>query len=343
MKERIEQLRQEFFEEVKNCLSLDELNNVKVKYLGKSGQFTALLKGLKDLSHEDKPVFGALLNKAKGEMETVLENAKAELQSKSISDKLAKESVDITISKNEQRVGTLHPIQLMQNQIIEIFEGLGFSVKEGPEAETDYFNFQALNIPSDHPARDMQDTFFLGKEILLRTHTSPNQARVMSAEKPPLKIVCPGKVYRPDSDASHSPMFHQIEGLVVDKHLTLCDLKGTLETVAKKLFGRETKVRFRPSYFPFTEPSVEVDLTCSACGGKGCSLCKGTGWIEVLGAGMVHPFVLENCGIDSKEYNGYAFGFGLERFAMIKYGIPDIRLFFENDVNFLKQFDKTED
>ncbi len=343
MKERIEQLRQEFFEEVKNCLSLDELNNVKVKYLGKSGQFTALLKGLKDLSPEDKPVFGALLNKAKGEMETVLENAKAELQSKSISDKLAKESVDITISKNEQRVGTMHPIQLMQNQIIEIFEGLGFSVKEGPEAETDYFNFQALNIPSDHPARDMQDTFFLGKEILLRTHTSPNQARVMSAEKPPLKIVCPGKVYRPDSDASHSPMFHQIEGLVVDKHLTLCDLKGTLETVAKKLFGGETKVRFRPSYFPFTEPSVEVDLTCSACGGKGCSLCKGTGWIEVLGAGMVHPFVLENCGIDSKEYNGYAFGFGLERFAMIKYGIPDIRLFFENDVNFLKQFDKTED
>ena len=343
MKERIEQLRQEFFEEVKNCLSLDELNNVKVKYLGKSGQFTALLKGLKDLSPEDKPVFGALLNKAKGEMETVLENAKAELQSKSISDKLAKESVDITISKNEQRVGTMHPIQLMQNQIIEIFDGLGFSVKEGPEAETDYFNFQALNIPSDHPARDMQDTFFLGKEILLRTHTSPNQARVMSAEKPPLKIVCPGKVYRPDSDASHSPMFHQIEGLVVDKHLTLCDLKGTLETVAKKLFGGETKVRFRPSYFPFTEPSVEVDLTCSACGGKGCSLCKGTGWIEVLGAGMVHPFVLENCGIDSKEYNGYAFGFGLERFAMIKYGIPDIRLFFENDVNFLKQFDKTED
>ena len=343
MKERIEQLRQEFFEEVKNCLSLDELNNVKVKYLGKSGQFTALLKGLKDLSPEDKPVFGALLNKAKGEMETVLENAKAESQSKSISDKLAKESVDITISKNEQRVGTMHPIQLMQNQIIEIFEGLGFSVKEGPEAETDYFNFQALNIPSDHPARDMQDTFFLGKEILLRTHTSPNQARVMSAEKPPLKIVCPGKVYRPDSDASHSPMFHQIEGLVVDKHLTLCDLKGTLETVAKKLFGGETKVRFRPSYFPFTEPSVEVDLTCSACGGKGCSLCKGTGWIEVLGAGMVHPFVLENCGIDSKEYNGYAFGFGLERFAMIKYGIPDIRLFFENDVNFLKQFDKTED
>lgn len=343
MKERIEQLRQEFFEEVKNCLSLDELNNVKVKYLGKSGQFTALLKGLKDLSPEDKPVFGALLNKAKGEMETVLENAKAELQSKSISDKLAKESVDITISKNEQRVGTMHPIQLMQNQIIEIFEGLGFSVKEGPEAETDYFNFQALNIPSDHPARDMQDTFFLGKEILLRTHTSPNQARVMSAEKPPLKIVCPGKVYRPDSDASHSPMFHQIEGLVVDKHLTLCDLKGTLETVAKKLFGGETKVRFRPSYFPFTEPSVEVDLTCSDCGGKGCSLCKGTGWIEVLGAGMVHPFVLENCGIDSKEYNGYAFGFGLERFAMIKYGIPDIRLFFENDVNFLKQFDKTED
>lgn len=343
MKEKIECLRQEFFSEVNSCLSLDDLNNVRIKYFGKSGTFTSLLKGLRDLPAEDKPAMGAFLNKAKVEMETALEETKVVLQAKAVADKLNNESVDITINKGEGKLGTLHPIQLIQNQIVKIFEGLGFSVKEGPEAETDYFNFQALNIPSDHPARDMQDTFFLGKEVLLRTHTSPNQARVMLSEKPPLKIVCPGKVYRPDSDASHSPMFHQIEGLVVDKHLTLCDLKGTLETVARKLFGDETKVRFRPSYFPFTEPSVEVDLTCSSCNGKGCSLCKGTGWIEVLGAGMVHPFVLENCGIDATQYNGYAFGFGLERFAMIKYGIPDIRLFFENDVNFLKQFDKMED
>lgn len=343
MKEKINQIRQEFSAEVENCKTIDDLQNVKVKFLGKNGAFTALMKGLKDIPVEEKPLFGSMLNLAKVEMESTWESFKKRLTAKAIEDKLKNESIDISINKNIQKLGSLHPIQLMQNQILEIFERLGFSVKEGPEAETDYFNFQALNIPSDHPARDMQDTFFLGKEILLRTHTSPNQARVMLEEKPPLKIVCPGKVYRPDSDASHSPMFHQIEGLVVDKCLTLCDLKGTLEAVSQKLFGNETKVRFRPSYFPFTEPSVEVDLTCSACGGKGCSLCKGTGWIEVLGAGMVHPFVLENCGIDSNIYNGYAFGFGLERFAMIKYGIPDIRLFFENDINFLKQFCKVED
>jgi len=343
MKEKINQIRQNFMTEIENCATLDDLQNLKVKFLGKNGEFTSLMKGLKDVPFDQKPTMGAMLNSAKVEMETSWEQAKQKLTQDAIDQKLKNESIDISINKTTQKLGTLHPIQLMMNQIIEIFSGLGFSVKEGPEAETDYFNFQALNIPSDHPARDMQDTFFLGKEVLLRTHTSPNQARVMLDEKPPLKIVCPGKVYRPDSDASHSPMFHQIEGLVVDKNLTLCDLKGTLETVAQKLFGRETQVRFRPSYFPFTEPSVEVDLTCSACGGKGCSLCKGTGWIEVLGAGMVHPFVLENCGIDSKVYNGYAFGFGIERFAMIKYRIPDIRLFFENDVNFLKQFDKVED
>lgn len=343
MKEKINQIRQIFMTEIQNCTTLEDLQNLKVKFLGKNGEFTSLMKGLKDVPFEQKPTMGAMLNSAKVEMETVWEQAKQKLTQDAIDQKLKNESIDISINKSTQKLGTLHPIQLMMNQIIEIFAGLGFSVKEGPEAETDYFNFQALNIPSDHPARDMQDTFFLGKEVLLRTHTSPNQARVMLEEKPPLKIVCPGKVYRPDSDASHSPIFHQIEGLVIDKNLTLCDLKGTLETVAQKLFGKETKVRFRPSYFPFTEPSVEVDLTCSACGGKGCSLCKGTGWIEVLGAGMVHPFVLENCGIDSKEYNGYAFGFGIERFAMIKYSIPDIRLFYENDVNFLKQFNKVED
>lgn len=343
MKEKISQIRQNFLAEIESCTILDDLQNVKVKYLGKNGEFTSLMKGLKDVPFEQKPAFGSLLNTSKTEMETAWESAKSKLTQNAIAYKLKNESIDISINKESSKLGTFHPIQLMQNQIIDIFTNLGFSVKEGPEVETDYFNFQALNIPSDHPARDMQDTFFLGKELLLRTHTSPNQARVMLEEKPPLKIVCPGKVYRPDSDASHSPIFHQIEGLVIDKNLTLCDLKGTLEAVAQKLFGQETQVRFRPSYFPFTEPSVEVDLTCSACKGKGCSLCKGTGWIEVLGAGMVHPYVLENCGINSAEYNGYAFGFGIERFAMIKYGIPDIRLFFENDLNFLKQFNKVED
>ena len=343
MENKIKQIAQHFTEQLKECKTPEALQNIKTLFFGKNGEMTSLLKGLKDLPQEQRPTAGALLNSYKTKLESNWEQAKDALNKKLTEQKLAKESIDITIDKEHLPTGTLHPVQLIQNQIIEIFKGLGFSVKEGPEAETDYYNFKALNIPSDHPARDMQDTFFLGKELLLRTHTSPNQARVMQTQKPPLKIVCPGKVYRPDSDASHSPMFHQIEGLVVDKNLTLCDLKGTLETLAQKLFDADTKVRFRPSYFPFTEPSVEVDLTCSACHGKGCSLCKGTGWIEVLGAGMVHPFVLENCGIDSNVYNGYAFGFGLERFAIIKYGIPDIRLFFENDVNFLKQFDKAED
>ncbi|HIW55770.1 MAG TPA: phenylalanine--tRNA ligase subunit alpha, partial [Firmicutes bacterium] len=227
---------------------------------------------------------------------------------------------------------------LVADEIMDIFKGLGFEVLEGPEIETDYYCFEALNIPKNHPARDMQDTFYITDNILLRTHTSPNQVRVMEKKQPPIKMLCPGKVYRSDDDASHSPMFHQIEGLVVDKHITLCDLQGTLEAFAQALFDEKTKTRFRPSFFPFTEPSVEVDLTCSNCGGKGCKLCKGTGWIEVLGAGMVHPKVLENCGISSEKYTGYAFGMGLERIAMIKYGIPNIKLFFENDARFLKQF-----
>ncbi|MBR2372475.1 MAG: phenylalanine--tRNA ligase subunit alpha, partial [Clostridia bacterium] len=234
--------------------------------------------------------------------------------------------------------GHLHPVNLVANEIMDIFKGLGFEVLEGPEIETDYYCFEALNIPKNHPARDAQDTFYIAEDIVLRTHTSPNQVRVMEKKQPPIKMLCPGKVYRSDDDASHSPMFHQIEGLVVDKNVTLCDLMGTLEAFAQALFNEKTKARFRPSFFPFTEPSVEVDLTCSSCGGKGCKLCKGTGWIEVLGAGMVNPKVLENCGIDSSKYTGYAFGMGLERIAMIKYGIPNIKLFFENDVRFLKQF-----
>ena len=269
-----------------------------------------------------------------------MEKKTAEIAEMELQHKLKSEKVDISLKSLDEPLGTLHPVTLITQQIQEMLIPLGFKVLEGPEIETDYYSFQALNIPKDHPARDMQDTFYITDSILLRPHTSPMQARFMENNQPPIKIVCPGKVFRSDSDASHSPVFHQIEGLVVDKHLTLCDLKGTLEYIAQNLFTKDTKVRFRPSYFPFTEPSVEVDLSCSNCGGKGCSLCKGTGWIEVLGAGMVNPFVLENCGIDSKQYTGYAFGIGIERIAMIKYGIPDIRLFYENDARFLRQFKK---
>ena len=247
--------------------------------------------------------------------------------------------MDVSLN-TQQPWGALHPVTLVENEMMNLLVSMGFEVLSGPELETDYYNFQALNIPADHPARDMQDTFYITDNILLRTQTSAMQARLMEHKQPPIKMICPGKVFRSDSDASHSPVFHQIEGLVVDENITLCDLKGTLEYLASHFFGPDTKVRFRPSFFPFTEPSVEVDLTCSNCGGKGCSLCKGTGWIEVLGAGMVHPYVLENCGIDSKKYTGYAFGWGVERIAMIKYGIPDIRLFYENDQRFLKQFGK---
>ena len=250
---------------------------------------------------------------------------------------MASEKIDITLS-NDTEIGSVHPLTLVKNEIVDIFIGLGFSVQDGPEIETDFFNFQALGIPLDHPARDMQDSLYVSEKLLLRTQTSTMQARTMLSTKPPIRIVCPGKVYRADDDASHSPLFNQVEGLVVDKNVSLSQLKGTLEMFAQKFFGKETKVRFRPSYFPFTEPSVEVDCTCSVCGGKGCRLCKGTGWIEVLGAGVVNPVVFENCGIDPKVYSGYAFGFGVDRMAMIKYGIPDIRLLYENDVRFLKQY-----
>ena len=300
---------------------------------------TVLLKGIKDLSPEERPAFGAKVNELRNEMENAFGEKSTQLKQKEMSESLAKERIDISLC-DMKPWGALHPVTLVEQEICDLMIAMGFEVLAGPEVETDYYNFQALNIPYDHPARDMQDTFYIADGILLRTQTSCMQARHMEKKKPPIKMVCPGKVFRSDSDASHSPVFHQIEGLVVDKKVTLRDLKGTLEYIASHLFGENTKVRFRPSFFPFTEPSVEVDLTCSKCGGKGCSLCKGTGWIEVLGAGMVNPQVLENCGIDSSKYSGYAFGMGLERIAMIKYGIPDIRLFFENDQRFLKQFGK---
>ena len=328
-----------FKQELEQCGSLQQLQDLRVKYLGKVGEVTNLLKGIKDLPADERPAFGAKVNGLRSELETLLADKTSTLKAKEMQLRLQNEQTDISLNSVTDW-GALHPITLIENKICEIMVSMGFEVLSGPEIETDYYNFKALNIPEDHPARDMQDTFYITDNILLRTQTSAMQARLMEKKKPPIKMICPGKVFRSDNDASHSPVFHQIEGLVVDKHITLCDLKGTLEYIASQLFDNNTKVRFRPSFFPFTEPSVEVDLTCSNCGGKGCSLCKGTGWIEVLGAGMVNPFVLDNCEIDSAKYNGFAFGMGVERLAMIKYGIPDIRLFYENDQRFIKQFGK---
>ena len=314
------------------------LNDIKVKYLGKNGELTALLRSMKDIGPEDRPMFGQQVNAAQDEIKGFIDSAERDLQNKVLLEKLKTEKVDITLPIQEERLGNLHPITIIERQITSIFTNIGFEILEGPEIESDSYNFEKLNIPKDHPARDMQDSFYISESILLRTHTSPNQARVMEKKKPPIKMLCPGRVYRSDDDASHSPIFHQIEGLVVDKHVTLSDLKGTLEFMLKELFSKDTKARFRPSYFPFTEPSVEVDMTCSNCGGKGCNVCKGTGWVEILGAGMVNPKVLKNCGIDPNVYSGFAFGVGLDRVAMIKFGIPHIRLMYESDVRFLKQF-----
>ncbi len=337
--DKIYEIKNVCLDELAACNSLSDLQNLKVSYLGKSGKLTALLKSIKDLPAEERPTFGAKVNELRNILEESFENRTEQLKKVEMQHKLNDEKVDVSLTST-MSWGALHPITLVENKMIELLVSMGFQVISGPEIETDYYNFQALNIPADHPARDMQDTFYITDNILLRTQTSAMQARLMEKQQPPIKMICPGKVFRSDSDASHSPVFHQIEGLVVDENITLCDLKGTLEYIAANFFGPNTKVRFRPSFFPFTEPSVEVDLTCSNCGGKGCSLCKGTGWIEVLGAGMVNPVVLENCGIDSKKYTGYAFGWGVERIAMIKYGIPDIRLFYENDQRFLKQFSK---
>jgi len=338
MKEKIAKLIEQAQSDIAASNTLAQINAVKVKYLGKSGELTQLLRGMKDLAPEDRPAAGKFVNQARDEITELTDKKSKELAQAETDEKMLKESIDITLDGNAVERGSLHPCTLVANEIVEIFTSMGFSIAQGPEIELDKFCFQMLNIPPDHPARDMQDTFYITDEALLRTHTSSVQARAMLKSKPPIRIVCPGKVYRPDDDATHSPMFQQIEGLVVDEKVTLCDLKGLLETFAQKLFDQKTKVRFRPSFFPFTEPSVEVDVTCSVCHGKGCRICKGTGWIEILGAGIVNPKVLENCGIDSKKYKGLAFGLGIERTTMIKYGIPDMRILFENDVRFLKEF-----
>ena len=338
MQEKLESIRREIETGIGQANSRKELFELKMKYLGKTGEITALLKGMRDIPAEERPAMGKLVNDVRAWAEELFAAREEELKAKELSEKYASEKIDVTMPARFVGTGSVHPVTLVRRELIEIFSGMGFDVYEGPEIEKDYYNFQALNIPADHPARDMQDTFFITGEFLLRSQTSSGQIRVMENKKPPIKVLSPGRVYRSDSDATHSPMFHQMEGLVVDKNVTLNDLKGLLDEFARRMFTSETKTRLRPSYFPFTEPSVEVDLSCSACGGKGCRICKGTGWIEVLGAGMVNRRVLENCDIDPDEYTGLAFGIGLERIAMIKYGIGDIRLLFEGDVRFLKQF-----
>ena len=338
MQEKINVIYQNAIDAISVADNLKSLDEIRVAYLGKSGLVTGLLKGMRDLPQEERPKVGQMVNELREKITNAMSEKEAELKKSEMNNALANERVDITMPGKKDDLGSLHPINLVRNELIEAFAGMGFEIFEGPEIELDEYNFRLLNIPQDHPARDMQDTLYITENILLRTQTSSGQARVMQAKNPPLKILSPGKVYRADDDATHSPMFHQMEGLVIDKNITLCDLKGTLEAFLKKMFKDDLKTRLRPSYFPFTEPSVEVDVTCFECKGKGCHLCKGTGWIEVLGAGIVNRRVLENCNINPDEYQGFAFGIGLERIAMLKYGIPYIRLFFENDVRFLKQF-----
>lgn len=326
--------------EIKSAETEDDLKKVQVRYLGKKGEITAVLRGMGKLSPEERPVIGSLANQIRDEIAALLEERAQILRREARQRQMEAERVDVTLPGRPFAQGFLHPLTQVIEEICDIFLGMGFSIVEGPEVETDYYNFEALNIPKDHPAREMQDSFYFQPEILLRTHTSPMQVRTMEKVAPqvPVRIIAPGKVYRRDDDATHSPMFHQIEGLAIDYNISLADLKGTLLTFARQMFGSSQQVRLRPSFFPFTEPSAEVDISCVICGGSGCSVCKNTGWIEILGAGMVHPKVLAMSGYDPEEYTGYAFGMGIERIAMLKYGINDLRLFFQNDIRMLRQF-----
>ncbi|MCC8013733.1 MAG: phenylalanine--tRNA ligase subunit alpha [Eubacterium sp.] len=341
MKDRLLEVKAKALESLGKVKDLKELDEARVKVLGKKGELTALMKGMGKLSKEERPAIGQLANEVRSAIEKELENKKAQFEEQAVAAKLKKEKIDVTMPGKKSSLGHIHPMNTVIEDIKNIFIGMGYEIAEGPEIEDAYYNFTALNIPKGHTARDEQDTFYVEGEgeFLLRTQTSPMQIRVMEQRKPPIRIIAPGRVYRSDDvDATHSPIFHQLEGLVVDKGITMGDLKGALEVFAKQLFGEDTKVRFRPHHFPFTEPSAEMDATCFACGGKGCRVCKDSGWIEMLGCGMVHPKVLERCGIDPKVYSGFAFGMGLERVTMQRYGINDLRLLFENDVKFLKQF-----
>src|SRR5690625_3059759 len=343
MKEQLETIQKEALEEIKNAEEMKELQSIKVTYLGKKGSLTQVLRGMGKLSKEERPVIGELANQVREAITKSLDEKTANLERLEMEKQLEKEAIDVTLPGRPIKVGGAHLLTQIIEEIEDLFIGMGYEVREGPEVETDYFNFEALNLPKGHPARDMQDTFYITEELLMRTHTSPVQARTMleyEGDKP-VKMICPGKVYRRDSDdATHSHQFTQIEGLYVDKHVRMSDLKGTLDIFAKKMFGEDRKIRLRPSYFPFTEPSVEMDISCKVCQGKGCSVCKGSGWIEILGAGMVHPKVLSMAGYDPEIYTGFAFGMGPDRIAMLKYGVDDIRQFYMNDIRFLQQYHK---
>ncbi len=338
MEQKINALRERMEQQIEKINSKETLAAFWQDFLGKKGSVADLMKGLGTVAKEDRPAMGKVINDFKVQVEEKYKAVSEKMERMELQERNRREAVDITLPAKKQALGHLHPLTLVKNEIINVFAGMGFDVFEGPEIEDDDHNFTRLNVPKDHPSRDMQDTFYLENEYLLRTQTSGGQIRVMDMQKPPIKVLVPGRVFRSDSDATHSPMFHQMEGLVVDKGITLCDLQGMLDKFVQQLFDANVRTRLRPSYFPFTEPSVEVDVSCFECAGKGCSLCKHTGWIEVLGGGVVHPKVLENCGIDSSEYSGIAFGIGIERITMLKYGINNIGLLFENDLRFLKQF-----
>lgn len=339
MKQQLERIRQDALQELEAAKEQLSLENLRVKYLGKKGELTAILKQMGKLSAEERPVIGQLANEVRSSIETFMAERAEELKAQALQHRLEQEKIDVTMPGTPCAMGHKHPLTIVLDEIKEVFIGMGFDIVDGPEVETDYYNFEALNTPKNHPARDTQDTFYINENVVLRTQTSPVQIRTMEKQEPPIRIISPGRVYRSDAvDATHSPLFHQIEGLVVDKNITFADLKGTLETFVKWLYGEDSVVRFRPHHFPFTEPSAEVDVQCFNCHGEGCRLCKNEGWIEILGCGMVHPQVLRNCNIDPEEYSGFAFGLGLERVTMRRYNIDDLRLFYENDVRFLKQF-----
>ncbi len=339
MKQQLESIQKEALEKLSAISDVRELDDFRVYYLGKKGELTQILKGMGSLSAEERPVIGQLANDVRVALEEGIAQTKERLLKALREEKLKSEILDVTMPGKMRVLGKKHPITIVMDEVKEIFLGMGYQIAEGPEVELDYFSFEALNIPKNHPARDTQDTFYINENVVLRPHTSPVQARYMKENKPPIRIICPGRVYRSDAvDATHSPVFHQIEGLVVDKGVTMGDLIGTLQVFAKGIFGESTKIRLRPHHFNFTEPSAEVDVSCWGCGGTGCRICKGEGWIEILGAGMVHPNVLRECGVDPDVYSGFAFGLGADRIAMGRYGIDDMRLLFENDIRFLKQF-----
>lgn len=339
MKEQLKKISADFTDKINQVRDLAEVENLRVSFLGKKGELTSVLRGMGKVSPEERPVIGQLANEVRNKIEEGISARIEELKSALRNQKLQSETLDVTMPGTIPQKGAFHPLQQVIEEMENVFIGMGYEIADGPEVEYDYYNFEALNLPEGHPARDTQDTFYISDKVLLRTQTSSVQIHVMEHQKPPIKIICPGKVYRSDNmDATHSPIFHQLEGLVVDKGVTMGDLKGTLEVYAKAMFGPETKIRLRPHHFPFTEPSAEVDVSCWSCGGEGCRVCKGEGWVEVLGCGMVHPDVLERCGIDPKVYSGFAFGIGIERTAMARFGVTDMRQFFENDVRFLSQF-----